>query len=66
MVTNETKKARIKTVLILGLIGKSENLTPCVLCRTVIYEFSDRKATVLSTGLILRTHKKILSFCLKN
>lgn len=50
MCFNETEKARIKSILLLGPIGKGGNLTPCGLCRMIIHEFSDGKATVLCAG----------------
>ena len=48
MCFNETEKARIKSILIIGPVGKGGLLSPCGLCRQVIYEYSDGKATVLS------------------
>ena len=65
MVTNETEKARIKTILLLGPVGKGGNLTPCGLCRTVIYEFSDGKATVLCAGAYFENTQKDFEFLFK-
>jgi cytidine deaminase len=50
MALEETEKARIKSVLVFGPVGKEGNLTPCGLCRAVIHEYSDGKATILCTG----------------
>jgi cytidine deaminase len=48
MCFHETEKARIKSVLTIGPVCKGGVLSPCGLCREVINEFSDGKATFLS------------------
>ena len=50
---NETEKARVKAVLVMGPVGKGGLLTPCGVCRSVIHEYSDGKATVLCAGKYL-------------
>lgn len=50
MCFEETEKARIVSVLVIGPVGRGGLLTPCGLCRYVINEFSDGKATVLCAG----------------
>jgi cytidine deaminase len=46
----ETEKARIKSVFVFGPVGKGGNLTPCGVCRAVIHEFSNGKATIICCG----------------
>ena len=65
MVFHETERARIKTILLLGPVGKSGNLTPCGLCRTLIYEFSNGKATVLCAGAYFENTQKDFGFLFK-
>lgn len=48
MCFHETEKARIKSILTIGPVGKGGLLSPCGLCRQVIHEYSDGKASVLS------------------
>ncbi len=62
MVFHETEKARIKSLLVLGPLGKGGNLTPCGLCRTVIHEYSDGKATVLCAGAYFENTQKDFAF----
>lgn len=65
MVFHETEKAKVKTILILGPVGKGGNLTPCCLCRSVIYEFSDGKATVLAAGAFFENTQINFDFLFK-
>lgn len=65
MVFYETEKARIKSILLLGPIGKGGNLTPCGLCRTIIYELSGGKATVLCAGAYFENTQKDFEFLFK-
>jgi len=65
MCFRETEKARIKSILLLGPIGKDGNLTPCGLCRTIIHEFSDGKATVLCAGAYFECTQTNFDFLFK-
>ncbi len=65
MVHYETEKAKIKSILVIGPIGKGGNLTPCGLCREVIYEFSDGKATVLTAGAYFENTQTKFDFLFK-
>jgi len=64
MYTNETEKAKLKVVLVIGPIGKGGLLTPCGLCRHVINKFSDKKAIVLCAGEYF-THIQNIDFLFK-
>jgi cytidine deaminase len=46
----ETEKARIKSVFVFGPVGHKGNLTPCGVCRAVVNQYSDGKATILCAG----------------
>ena len=62
MVHYESEQAKIKSILIIGPVGKGGNLTPCGLCRHVIYEFSDGKATVLTAGALFTNTQTDFNF----
>ena len=65
MTLRETEKARIKAVLVMGPVGKGGKLTPCGLCRNVIHEYSDVKATVLCAGGYFERSQKNFDFLFK-
>ena len=65
MVLAETEKAKIKSILVIGPVGKGGNLMPCGLCRTIIYEFSDGKATVLCAGAYFENTQRDFNFLFK-
>ncbi|RLG20643.1 hypothetical protein DRN74_04960 [Candidatus Micrarchaeota archaeon] len=65
MVFYETEKAKINSILVIGPIGKGGNLTPCGLCRTIIYEFSNGKASVLCAGAYFENTQKDFNFLFK-
>ena len=62
MVFHETEKSRLKSILVLGPVGREGNLTPCGLCRTIIYECSDGKASVLCAGAYFENTQKNFDF----
>ncbi len=66
MAFKETEKARVKAVLVMGPVGKGGHLTPCGLCRDVIHEYSDGKATVLCAGSYFERKDANFDFLFKN